>query len=97
MYACMLTLFLEAAQPLEAAQLLMERVFFAEVGFHIWCRFAQGGDLEDWLVNIREKARIDFPSCAHECIPYTPPQQAQVVSMIRDIFQYAALPPHVTC
>ncbi len=85
-YVCMLTLFLEAAQ------LLQQRVLFAEVGFHIWCRFAQGGDLEDWLVNIREKARIDFPSRAHECIPYTPPQQAQVVSMIRDIFQVCSAP-----
>ncbi len=78
--------------PWPAAQLLMERVFFAEVGFHIWCRFAQGGDLEDWLINIREKARIDFPSRAHECVPYTAPQQAQAVSMIRDIFQVCSAP-----
>ncbi len=54
-YVCMLTLFLEAAQ------LLQERVLFAEAGFHIWCRFAQGGDLERWLVSIRVCARIDFP------------------------------------
>ncbi len=87
-YVCMLTLFLEAAQQLQ------ERVLFAEVGFHIWCRFAQGGDLEGWLVKARESAGIDFPPCAHECIIYTPPQQAQVISMIRDLFQVCnALPP----
>jgi len=69
---------------------------FAEVGFHNWCRFAQGLDLDGWLVNIRETARIDFPSRAHECIPYTPPQQAQVVSMIRDLFRVCNAPaPHM--
>lgn len=53
-------------------------------------------DLDGWLVNIRETARIDFPSRAHECIPYTPPQQAQVVSMIRDLFRVCNAPaPHM--
>ena len=80
-YVCMLTSFLEAAQQLQ------QHIWLAEVGFHIWCRFAQGGDLEDWLVRARESVRIDFPRRAHECMPYTPPQQAQVISMIRDLFQ----------
>ena len=59
---------------LEAAQQLQQRTLLAEIGFRIWCRFAQGGDLEAWLVNIRETAKIDFPSRAHVCIPYTAPQ-----------------------
>ncbi|KAL0042455.1 hypothetical protein WJX79_000197 [Trebouxia sp. C0005] len=54
---------------------------------YMFLKFAQGGDLEGWLVKARESAGIGFPPCAHECIPYTPPQQAQVVSMIRDLFQ----------
>ncbi|KAL0042782.1 hypothetical protein WJX79_010933 [Trebouxia sp. C0005] len=54
---------------------------------YMFLEFAQGGDLEGWLVKARESAGIGFPPCAHECIPYTPPQQAQVVSMIRDLFQ----------
>ena len=72
---------------LEAAQQLQQHILLAEVGFHIWCRFAQGGDLKDWLVKARESVGIDFPRRAHECMPYTPPQQAQVISMIRDLFQ----------
>ena len=80
-YVGMLTLFLMAAQQLQ------ERVLLAEVGLLICCRFAQGGDLEGWLVKARESAGINFRPRAQECIPYTPPQQAQVKSMIRDLFQ----------
>jgi len=80
-YACMLTLFFMAAQQLQ------ERVLFAEVGFHICCRFAQGGDLEGWLAKARDSAGMSRRPGAQECITYTPPQQAQVKGMIRDLYQ----------
>ncbi|KAL0040346.1 hypothetical protein WJX77_004211 [Trebouxia sp. C0004] len=54
---------------------------------YMFLEFAQGGDLERWLVKARDIAGIGLWPRAHECITYTPPQQAQVKSMIRDLFQ----------
>lgn len=80
-HVCMLT------SPNMTPQSVHLCMTFADVGFHTCCKFAQGGDLEDWLVNTRESAGIDLPPCAQQCMIYNPPQRGQVKGMVRDLEQ----------
>ncbi len=59
----------------------------ADAGFHTCCKFAQGGDLEGWLVKARESAGINLWPRAQKCMSYNPPQQGQVKGMMRDLVQ----------